>query len=271
MLTHNVAELVPYLAFGLFGIPLPLTPIQALSIDMATDSPTALGLGVEPPNPTAMRLPPRPQDERLLSGPLAFRAYLVLGVIEAAAAIAAYFFVLSQGGWHFGEALTASDPLYRSATAACLSAIIMMQIVNVFLCRSSVRSLFATGAGGNRLILWGAARELALLIAVNYAPLANVILDTAPVPPALWPLLAPFGVGMLALEEARKVRARFLCAGPCANMGRDCAELQRAAGPMRLSAVMPNNACSAILRLARPDVRVSLHAARSASALASRS
>ncbi len=53
---HNVAQLVPYLAFGLFRIPLPLTPIQVLSIDMGTDSLTALGLGVERPSPAIMQL-----------------------------------------------------------------------------------------------------------------------------------------------------------------------------------------------------------------------
>jgi len=43
----------------------PLTPIQALSIDMGTDSLTALGLGVERPDPQIMRLPPRSPSERL--------------------------------------------------------------------------------------------------------------------------------------------------------------------------------------------------------------
>jgi magnesium-transporting ATPase (P-type) len=47
VLVHNVAELVPYLAFVLFRIPLALTPIQILMIDMGTDSLTGLGLGVE--------------------------------------------------------------------------------------------------------------------------------------------------------------------------------------------------------------------------------
>ena len=51
ILAHNVPELVPYLAFSLFSIPLALTPIQILSIDMGTDSLTALGLGVEKPDP----------------------------------------------------------------------------------------------------------------------------------------------------------------------------------------------------------------------------
>ena len=204
VLVHNVAELVPYLAFGLFGIPLPLTPIQALSIDMGTDSLTALGLGVERSNPTIMRLPPRRQDQRLLNLPLALRAYLFLGTIEAAAAMAAYFFVLLGAGWRFGQNLAPTDPLYLSATTACLSAIIIMQIVNVFLCRSSVRSIFSINLTDNRLIVWGVGLEVALLVLINYTPWGNMLLDTAPVPFGLWLFVIPLAVAMLALEEARK-------------------------------------------------------------------
>ena len=137
ILAHNVPELVPYLAFSLFSIPLALTPIQILSIDMGTDSLTALGLGVEKPDPQMMQRPPRSQHQRLFDWPLALRAYLFLGAIEAAIAMAAFFFVLHGGGWRYGQALAPSDPLYLRATTACFSAIIVMQIVNVFLCRSS--------------------------------------------------------------------------------------------------------------------------------------
>ena len=201
---HNVAQLVPYLAFGLFRIPLPLTPIQVLSIDMGTDSLTALGLGVERASPAIMQLAPRKQNERLLNLPLALRAYLFLGLIEAAAAMAAYFYVLFDGGWHFGQTLAPTDPLYLRATTACFSAIIVMQIVNVFLCRSSVRSVFSIGFIDNRLILCGVLLELAFLLLINYSAWGNMILDTAPVPPGLWLFVIPMAVGMLVLEEARK-------------------------------------------------------------------
>ncbi len=204
VLVHNVAELVPFLAFALFRIPLPLTPIQALSIDMGTDSLTALGLGVERPSPTVMCLPPRSQFERLLNTSLALRAYLFLGVIEAAAAMAAYFFVLIGAGWHFGENLAPTEQLYRSATTACLSTIIVMQIVNVFLCRSSIRSVFSINPIDNPLIVWGVGLEVALLLLINYTSWGNMILDTVPVPPELWLFVIPLAVAMLVLEEARK-------------------------------------------------------------------
>lgn len=208
VLVHNVAELIPYLGFAVFRIPLALTPIQVLAIDMGTDSLTALGLGVEKPDPRVMRRPPRPRDERLMNWPLALRAYLVLGPIEAAGAMAAFFFVLYTGGWTYSQHLATQDPLYLQATTACLSAIIVMQIMNVFLCRSVTRSAFSTGVFGNRLILWGVGFNIALILLIDYTPWGNFILGTAPIAGAAWLFILPFGGGMLILDELRKWLAR---------------------------------------------------------------
>ncbi len=208
VLVHNVAELVPFLAFALFRLPVALTPIQALAIDMGTDSLTALGLGAERPDPQAMCRPPRPRSQRLLDLPLALRAYLFLGTIEAAGAMSAFLFVLHHGGWRYGQMPGVDDPLYLQATTAALCAIIVMQVVNVFLCRSPVRSVRATGFGGNRWILAGVALELALLALFAYTPWGNALLGTAPPPAAVWWCILGFALCMLILEEARKAVLR---------------------------------------------------------------
>jgi len=208
VLVHNVAELIPYLGFLLFKIPLALTPVQALSVDMGSDTLTALGLGIERPDPQIMRGPPRPQGERLMNWPLAFRAYLFLGLIEAAGAMAAFFFVLNGAGWNYGEKLAATDPVYLQATTACLSAIIAMQIVNVFLCRSATRSVFSTGLLGNALIIVGVISEIAFLLLISDTPLGNSLFGTAPVGEKVWAVIIPFALGMFILEELRKWLAR---------------------------------------------------------------
>ena len=208
VLVHNVAELIPYLGFMLFNIPLALTPIQALSIDMGSDTLAALGLGVERPDPQIMRRPPRPQGERLMNWPLALRAYLFLGLIEAAAAMAAFFSVLDAAGWQYGQHLATRDPVYLQATTACLSTIILMQIANVFLCRSATRSVLSTGLFGNALIAFGVLTEIAALLLINYAPWANALLGTAAIGARVWGLVIPFAAGMFLLEELRKWFAR---------------------------------------------------------------
>jgi calcium-translocating P-type ATPase len=204
VLVHNVAQVVPYVVFALFAVPLPLTPIQVLFVDMGSDSLTALGLGIERPDPQTMRLPPRPRDENLLNLPLALRAYLFLGPIEAAIALGAFFFVLLNGGWRYGDVPSPNDPLYMQATTACLAAIVTMQIVNVYLCRSSVRSVFSMRLLDNRLIVAGIALEVVLLLIAMYVPWANSVLATAVVPTTLWLLLVPCAVAMLSIEEFRK-------------------------------------------------------------------
>ena len=212
VLVHNVAELIPYLGFLLLNVPLALTPIQALSIDMGSDTLTALGLGVERSDPQIMQRPPRPKNERLMNWPLAFRAYLFLGLIEASAAMAAFFFVLNSAGWKYGQNLSTNNPVYLQATTACLSTIIIMQIVNVFLCRSDTRSVFSTGIFGNPLIILGVISEIVILLAINYTPWGNSLLGTAPLGADVWGYVIPFAAGMFILEEVRKwiVRKKLL-------------------------------------------------------------
>ncbi|MEO7099652.1 MAG: cation-transporting P-type ATPase [Luteolibacter sp.] len=207
ILTSNVPELIPYLAFVIFRIPLPLTIIQILAVDLGTDMLPALGLGTESPGPDVMKAPPRPRAEKLLSGALLARAYLFLGPIQATAAMAAYSFVLRHGGWHAGESLAVNAPLYRQSTTACLSAIVVMQIANVFLCRSA-RQPF--GIFSNKLILTGVAAEIAIILFIDYTGWGNALFGTNAIPAIVWIYILPFAVAMIILEKFRKwVRRRL--------------------------------------------------------------
>jgi len=214
ILTSNVPEIVPYLAFVLFKIPLPLTIIQILAVDLGTDMLPALALGAEPSNPQTMQRPPRLASERLLNLPLIARAYLWLGMLQAVAAMAAFFFVLKTGGWHDGQTLAARDPLYLQATTACLSAIVAMQVANLFCCRSRSESAFAFGLFRNPLLLLGITVELMLILLIDYTPWGQSLFGTAPFSPAVWLFVAPFAVGMLVLEELRKWAVRSWTARP---------------------------------------------------------
>ena len=204
ILAHNVPELVPYLAFVLFRVPLALTPIQILAIDMGADSLTAVGLGAEDPDPETMQQPPRPLGERLMSPLVALRAYGFLGLMEAVVAMAAFFFVLVRGGWQYGEQLSANHALYIQATTACFAAIIVMQVVNVYLCRSARRSLFRVGFTGNKLIIWGVLLEISVLLFACYTPLGNKLIGTSSLPLEVWLFVLPGALLMLVLEELRK-------------------------------------------------------------------
>jgi len=204
ILTSNIPEIIPYLAFALLKIPLPLTIIQILAVDLGTDMLPALGLGAAKPEPGSMSRPPRPRNERLLNWRLLLYAYAFLGVMEAIVSMAAYFFVLHSGGWQWGEGLASHDPLYLQATTACLSAIIVTQIVNVFLCKTSGRSVFGARLFDNRIILWGIALEIILILGIDYTAWGNMVFGTRPIAPDVWLFILPFALAMLLLEELRK-------------------------------------------------------------------
>ena len=208
ILSSNIPELVPYLAFMLFRIPLPLTIIQILAVDLGTDMLPALALGAEKPDPGLMSRPPRARGERLLSWGLIARAYLFLGALEAAASMAVFFFVLDAAGWRYGDLPGKTDPLYLQATTACLVAIVATQMANVFLCRHPLKSSLSFSPFGNPLILPGIAAELGMILFIVYTPAGNWLFGTAPIGPEVWLLAGLLAALMWALEEARKAWLR---------------------------------------------------------------
>ena len=211
ILTSNIPELVPYLAFAFAGVPLALTIMQILAVDLGTDMLPALGLGAELPDRGLMQHPPRRREDRLLSPGLVIRAYVLLGSCQAIAAMAAFFFVLFGAGWGWGEPLADGSESYRQATTACLTAIVLMQIVNVHLCRSHHTSIVSLPPFGNRLITAGIVTEILVIVLIDYTTLGNAVFGTEPIAPSAWLIVAPFAATMLLLEEARKgfVRSRI--------------------------------------------------------------
>ncbi|MGE5048481.1 MAG: cation-translocating P-type ATPase [Deltaproteobacteria bacterium] len=211
ILTSNVPELIPWLAMIFFRLPLAMTIMQILAVDLGTDMLPALALGAERSDPGTMQKPPRRREERLLDGSLLLRSYGFLGLLEAAGSMGVFFAVLASGGWTRGAILAPGDPLYLRATAACLATVVVMQVANVFVCRDEREPVTARGPFENPLLLAGIAVELALLAVVVYTAPGQAIFGTAPLLARDWLLTVPCALALLALEELRKklVRARI--------------------------------------------------------------
>ena len=106
-------------------------------------------------------------------------------------------------------ALSTNDVLYRQATTACLTAIVLMQVVNVHLCRSRRASIASRPLLDNFLITLGIVAEVALILAIDYTAPGNAMFGTAPIGYEAWLVVLPFAVTMLALDEARKALVRW--------------------------------------------------------------
>lgn len=200
----NIPEIVPYIAYVLLKIPLPLTIMQILAVDLGTDLFPALALGAEKPSGNLMQRPPRSPEERLLNWRVLSRAYLFLGPIEAVAGLYGYFHVLKSGGWQWGEPLSPHNILYLQATTACLAGIIITQIANAFACRSSTESVFRLGVFSNRLLIGAIAIEIVIALFIIYTGTGNTFFGTAPLEPSIWLILLPFSVMLFIAEELRK-------------------------------------------------------------------
>lgn len=208
ILTSNVPEILPFIAFVLLGIPLPLTVVLILSIDLGTDLLPALGLGVEKAEHDVMKRPPRPRDERLLTPNLLFMSYGIVGMLQAAAGFFSYFVVLYRGGWTWGQELASSDPLYLKAVTAFFASIIICQIADVMICRTRRESVLKAGLFSNKFVLVGILSELILLSIIVYNPFTHKLFGTHPLTLLELSLSIPFALFIFFGDEIRKLLIR---------------------------------------------------------------
>jgi Ca2+-transporting ATPase len=205
--TSNTPEAVPFVLFAFSGgrIPIALNVMHILSVDLGTDIVPALALGAEPPEPGVMERPPRSLHEHVVTGAMLRRAYFWLGPVQSLAAMSAFYYQYwTNGYWGQWLDLPSSGPLYRSATAMALAAVVTTQIGNLFAQRSERLSFLRLPPTGNRLIWIGIATELILIVAIVYVPFLQEIIGTAAFDPVNWVFLALWAPALLLVDEMRK-------------------------------------------------------------------
>jgi magnesium-transporting ATPase (P-type) len=213
ILAHTTPEVVPFLVFALSGgtIPLPLTVLQILAIDLGTEILPALALGRERAEPGLMERPPRPRSEGVIQWSLIFRAWVFLGLIEAALVLAGFFYVLVDAGWNPGADVGSGSPLhhaYLQATTMTFAGIVACQIGTAAAARTERASLRSIGLLTNTWLLWGIAFELAFTAAIVYVPWLQDVLATAALGPAELAILATFPFVVWGADELRRAHLR---------------------------------------------------------------
>jgi Ca2+-transporting ATPase len=211
ILASNIPELMPFLLFVIAKVPLPLTVMQVLAVDLGTDLLPALALGTEKPEPGIMEQPPRPRNERLLSMKLLARAYGFLGPIEGIFSLAAYFFVYLMNGWRPAmgvSAMAATGTVYVMATTACHHTIVTTQMGNGFACRTERESIFKVGFTSNRFYLWAILSEIGILLMFIYVPPFPNFFGFAPVSGWVWLFMFVVAPAPLVADEIRKAIVR---------------------------------------------------------------
>ncbi len=210
---HTTPEVVPFLVFALSGgaVPLPLTALQILAIDLGTETLPALALGREPAEPGIMRRPPRPRAEGIINREMLTRAWLWLGLLEALLVTGGFLYVLLAAGWSPGDPTGEGSLLhddYLMATTMTFAGITACQVGTAFAARTSRASLREIGFLSNPLLLWGVLFELVFAAAVVYLPPLQDVFATAGLGPAELAILATFPFLVWASDELRRRRLR---------------------------------------------------------------
>lgn len=166
LLACNVGEVLTMLGGMLMGMPVILTPIQLLLVNLVTDGLPAVALGLEPPDENVMRRPPRAPDESVfaggMAGQIAFRGCLI-GIATLGA---------------FSLFYKSEDSLLAARTAA-LEVLTLSQLFFVFECRSEEKSLFQLNPFGNPFLFLAVIFSFCCLMAAIYLPFGRGVFVTA--------------------------------------------------------------------------------------------
>jgi calcium-translocating P-type ATPase len=206
---HATPEVVPFLVFALSGglVPLPLTVVQILAIDLGTETLPALALGREPAERGLMEQSPRPRTEGVIQRRMLVRAWVFLGGISALLVMAGFFYVLLRAGWSPGDPTghgTALHQAYLEATTMTFLGVVACQVGTAFAARTERRPLREVGFATNPLLLWGIAFELLFSALVVLTPLAEPLGMALPPWDALL-LLLPFPLLVWGADELWRV------------------------------------------------------------------
>ena len=184
---------------------LPLLATQILWINLVTDGPPALALGLDPADEGIMEQPPRPVGEGVLTRRM-WRGIVVVGVIMAVGTL----FVLDAslpGGFVDGH----GELAYAQTMA--FTTLVLFQIFNVVNARSDEQSAFVhlfTNAW-----LWAAiGGSVALQTLVIYVPFLQRAFGTTPLSVGDWVFSVAVASSVLWLREANKLLTRSRNVGP---------------------------------------------------------
>ncbi|MCG7964936.1 MAG: cation-transporting P-type ATPase [Candidatus Thiodiazotropha taylori] len=196
ILPTNGAQAGVIIAAILFGLTLPITPVQILWINMVTAVTLALTLAFEPAERDIMKRPPRNASSPILDGFLLWRIALVSSVLIVGT-VGVFLWELARG-----EALEASR-------TAAVNALVMGQIFYLLSVRQNLRAAWSRDALGSNPWIFGAiASVLALQLLFTYWGPMTTLFGTAPTDGLAWAWALMVGFLVFGAVESEKLWRR---------------------------------------------------------------
>lgn len=233
----SFSEFWPVMTSVIFGLPQVLSSFLMIIICCFTDCVAATVLAYEKPEADVMLRPPRDVNhDRLVDWRLLLQSYGLVGLLETVCSFAMSFWYLQRKGLPFSalwfafgnlptpEGQTADDVTHHLAVASSIYfvTLVVMQWFNVMAIRNRRLSIFSHPPAFNRktqnLLLFPAIL-FALVVALIFTFVPGIEdLGCARVPVEHWFLPSAFGIGLLSVDELRKMMVRKYPNGFLAKM-----------------------------------------------------
>ena len=185
LLSCNLGEVLTMFLASLFYLPNPLTPIQILFVNLATDGLPAIALGVDPPDKDIMRQSPREKNEGIFARGL-WEKIIVRGSLIGVCTLLSF-----MSGRYYGMDLATC----RTITMCTL---VMSQLLHVFECRSERHSIFEINIFSNIYLLGAVLVSMTMICCILYIPFLSGIFNTVALNLGQW-LLVIFFSGIIFL------------------------------------------------------------------------
>ena len=185
LLSCNLGEVLTMFLASLFYLPNPLTPIQILFVNLATDGLPAIALGIDPADKDIMRQSPREKNEGIFARGL-WEKIIVRGCLIGICTLLSFMV----------------GRYYRMDLAACrtiaLATLVMSQLFHVFECRSERHSIFEIKLFTNPYLVGAVSFSIVMLCSIMYIPFFREIFHTIPLALGQWLIVLVFS-GVIAL------------------------------------------------------------------------
>ncbi|KPI36825.1 Sodium/potassium-transporting ATPase subunit alpha [Cyphellophora attinorum] len=234
------SEIWPVLLNVFVGVPLPLSSFLMIIICVFTDLFLSLSLIMEKEEFDLLSIPPRkPRRDHLINLKIYAQSYLFIGVMETVIAHAMFFLYMYRHAGIPASALflafekyadgfygyTADELTYFNTVGQCVYfvTLVILQWGNILSIRNKRLSIlqadpFFRKERRNLWLLGGIAASLVIAIFVTEEPGIQSIFGTASVPIEFWLLPLPLALGILIMDEFRKLLVRQWPNGPVARI-----------------------------------------------------
>jgi len=190
LLSSNIGEIGLMVGATLLGYPLPLSAVQLLYINLATDGLPALALAIDPPEPDLMRRKPRNPRTGIFTRPVV-TLMTVGGLWSSLINLGLFIWAWNSGRSH-AEAMTMTFVL-----------LVLIQFFKAYNFRSDRHSVFNKPFANkwlNVAILW----ELALLGLIVYLPFLHEPFGTFSLPLVDWVIVVALALTISPVLEIAK-------------------------------------------------------------------